>query len=111
MKQILITLTSLLLVLSCNKSEQSEDIPQCIEEKIKDFKTKTVCDLSQVAQYMFQNQTVFVFDNQPCCCDFTGEVLDSNCKVLGSLGGIAGLFKINGEDFSKATFIRVVWKK
>ncbi|MBK7637654.1 MAG: hypothetical protein IPJ13_27730 [Saprospiraceae bacterium] len=110
MKHILIIFTALLFTLSCSKSESENSIPDCLDKKISTFKDNLICDRAQVKQYLFQSKTVFVFDNQQCCCDHFSEVMDANCKLMGNLGGIASLTKINGDDFSKATFVNVVWK-
>lgn len=94
--------------LGCTKESEID----CVNEKIKSFKEQAVCDMSVVKQYTFQGNTVYVFDNTACCCDHTAEVIDSQCKVLGTLGGFAGFNIINGLDFYKhATQEKILWKK
>jgi len=41
----------------------------------------------------------------------TAEVMSSDCVSLGFLGGFIGNTKINGEEFSSATFIKTIWQK
>jgi len=41
----------------------------------------------------------------------TTEVISSDCNSLECLGGITGNLKINGAEFSPATFIKTTWKK
>lgn len=53
---------------------------------------------------------MYVLNHGTCGADLTDEVLDANCKHLGSLGGITGNIKINGEDFRTARQVRIVWK-
>lgn len=56
-------------------------------------------------------KTVYVFDQGPCGNDMTSEVVDSECKNLGYLGGITGNKEINGQDFSSAEFVKTIWEK
>lgn len=46
-----------------------------------------------------------------CGADMTSEVIDSECNRLGFLDGESGITKINGEEFSHATFVKIIWKK
>jgi hypothetical protein len=39
------------------------------------------------------------------------RVISSDFKSLGYLGGIAGKTKINGVEFSTATFVKTTWQK
>lgn len=52
---------------------------------------------------------VYVYDPGTCGADQTSEVTNTKCETLGYLGGITGNNKINGEDFSSATFKKTVW--
>jgi len=38
------------------------------------------------------------------------DVYDTDCNNLSFLGGIQGNSEINGKDFSKATFVKTIWK-
>jgi len=66
---------------------------------------------ANVQQYAFQGQTVFVFDMGICGADLTSDVVDSECNLLGRLGGFVGNTIINGEEFSNAKYIRTVWSR
>jgi len=82
-----------------------------MNSKVDDFK-KSDCEKGAcVKEYLFQNQTVFVFDQMKCGADMTSEVFDEDCNSIGYLGGISGNSKINGVDFSDANFVRTVWEK
>ncbi len=77
--------TNLLIFSSCKKHDQT-----CIEELFDGFKTNSGCFESQIDEYLFSNKTVYVFENQFCCCDHTSDVYDTDCNNLGFLGGIQG---------------------
>lgn len=100
----------LILLMGCSKSDKIKSIPDCINQKIEMFSTRPVCDYSSVEEYVFQNNQVYVFDNQRCCCDVNSEVFNSDCVLLGYLGGFVGNFTINGEDFQNAKLVRTLWK-
>lgn len=108
--KLLLVLVLCIHLYGCSKDRDSS-LPACIHKKIEEFKSTKICDQSRVDEYEFQKKRVFVFENQYCCCDFTSEVLDSECGYLGSLGGFIGNNKINNEDFSNAKFIKTHWKQ
>lgn len=60
-------------------------------------------------EYEFQGKRVYTFFQGNCGADMATGVVDDKCKSLGSLGGITGNTKINGEDFSNAKFKKTVW--
>lgn len=93
---------------SCKKSDK---IPDCINTKINEFKNTAIYEQgSNVEEYTFQNNLVYVFNQGNCGADFTSEVFDDNCNSLGYLGGITGNTIINGEDFSNANFEQIIWQ-
>lgn len=94
---------------ACKKSEET---PSCIDSKITEFKHVISCNQgTNVKEYKFQSNRVYVFDPGTCGADMTSEVMDENCNSLGFLGGIAGNNTINGESFDHAKYIRTVWKR
>ncbi len=99
------------LLISCSKDDVPSDVPSCIRTLIRDFsKNGGTCDGSAtVGEYSFEGQVVYAFNPGNCGADFGGNVYDSNCIVLGFLGGITGNTKINDVEFSTATLIRVIW--
>ncbi len=101
----------LIAFVGCRKNDIARGTPQCIEDKIQEFSRSSSCDDVLVKEYKFQGKAVYAFEPGTCGADMTTEVLDSDCKTLGHLGGFAGNTKINGEDFSSAKFVRVTWKK
>ncbi len=107
-----ILLLAVLVLLSCNKLDLEKETPKCVENKIKNFDKEQSCDNGvNVKKYAFQGKTVYVFDPGTCGADMTSEVIDSDCNSLGFLGGISGNTKINGEEFSNATFEGIIWEK
>ena len=101
-----------LVFLSSCTLDIGPDTPGCIQDKIKEFnKAQIPCESGKnVKEYSFQNTMVYVFDPGACGSDMGLDVYDSACNYLGFLGGIAGISKINGEEFSNAEFTRIVWK-
>ncbi|HLG03296.1 MAG TPA: hypothetical protein VI731_06850 [Bacteroidia bacterium] len=112
MKTIVVLITSALLVISnCNKSDIAKGTPECVQKKIKEFDKSSSCNDARVKEYLFQGKHVFVFEPGTCGADMTSEVMDSGCSTLGYLGGISGNTKINGEEFSTAMYVKIVWEK
>lgn len=98
-------------LISCNKLDIENGTPTCVVEKIKSFNKSSICDDAEVSEYLFQGKTVYVFNSSNCFADLTSDVIDSECNKLGFLGGESGITRINGEEFSHATFVKTIWKK
>jgi len=111
MKRLLLLSTSATLFLSCNKLEIADNTPSCIQEKIKKFDKSTNCETASVKEFSYQGTSVYMFDLGNCGNDMQSEVLNADCKTLGSLGGNVGNNTINGESFSDAIFIKTIWEK
>ncbi|HTO16508.1 MAG TPA: hypothetical protein VLZ83_12105 [Edaphocola sp.] len=111
MKKLSMLLLIATVFTSCNKLHIEEGTPKCVEKKIKNFNKSTTCSDSKVDEYIFQGNTVYTFDPGNCGADMTTEVINSDCNSLGFLGGISGNTKINGVEFSTATFIKTTWKQ
>ncbi|MCF6352442.1 MAG: hypothetical protein L3J06_05485 [Cyclobacteriaceae bacterium] len=111
-KQLFLLLILSSVLISCDrKDEVDTTIPRCISNLIDEFKKTASCNDAKVDQYIFQNQSVFVFELGSCGADLQAKVIDRNCNNLGSLGGVAGNTRINGDDFANAVFVRTVWEK
>lgn len=103
-------LTVVIFFFGCSKIDLEDDVPSCLECKIDEIRQINACEKSNsVDEYLFQGKTVFTFSPN-CGNDMLATVIDSNCKEIGALGGIAGNFIVNGESFSNAVFVRNVWK-
>ena len=107
---LLLILSVSLFFTACNKGI-AKGTPACVKAKIKDFDKSSTCGSAHVDEFTFQGGTVYAFDPGTCGADMTTEVISSGCSSLGQLGGFAGNTKINGEEFSNATFVKTVWKK
>lgn len=95
----------------CAKLNIDKDAPSCIKDKIKKFNKGALCSDPSVKEYTFQGKTVYVFSDGTCGADMTSQVIDANCNNLGHLGGFAGNYTINGEDFSNAKYVKTIWQK
>lgn len=98
-----------MLLNSCRRDVLNDPIPQCMRSRIAQFASQDLCDGSDIKLYSFQGRMVYVFNAQSCYADGASEVVSEDCEGLGILGGIAGNMTIQGEAFSNAEFIRVVW--
>jgi len=94
-------------IAGCEDKGPIKNIPKCVASKVEGF--LPACPASAIDEYYFQDEFVYVFDDQMCCCDYQGVVVNSQCDTLGYLGGFAGQTVINNEDFSKAVFQRTIW--
>lgn len=96
----------------CKKLDIEKDTPRCIKREIKAFNKQQSCnDGVKVNEYTFQGKNVYVFDPGNCGADMIARVIDSECNSIGTLGGISGNTKINGEEFSNAVLERTTWEK
>jgi hypothetical protein len=108
---LFLAIVSLALVTSCKK-EKVRETPDCIWTKITAFDSTYNCVEAKVDKYLFQGETVYVFDPGVCSqADMTSEVINQNCETLGYLGGLIGNTTINGENFSSAQFQETIWYK
>jgi hypothetical protein len=110
-KYTTVALIAISIFSGCTKLDIERDTPKCIVKEIKNFKRPGMCDNAEVAVYTFQGKTVYVFSPGNCQVDSQADVLDEECKFLGSLGGFVGNTKINGESFSNAVFLKTIWSK
>ncbi len=99
------------MMYSCKERDADDEIPPCIRTLVNEFEASEMrCDDAHVRLYQFQGQKVYVFGPGSCGADRSAAVIDPNCNGLGTLGGITGNTKINGEDFSSAKLLREIWR-
>jgi len=86
---------------SCERLNLKEEVPDCIEDKIREFSNSDqVCDhVANVYRYIFQGKYVYVFDPGNCYADAIAPVYDENCNLLCGLGGFLGNTKCNDIEF------------
>jgi hypothetical protein len=99
-----------ILFLSCHKAEEiNTPIPACLNYSLIDLQ-KSGCNTgASLTEYTFQGKTVYCFNPGNCGADMAASVRDSNCTILGYLGGYDGNTKINGVDFATAVLVKVIW--
>ena len=111
--KITIGLILILCIVGCEKLNLKEDVPKCIEDKIREFRKSALsCDSdSQVIRYNFQGINVYVFDPGNCGADMSAPVYDDQCNTICTLGGLGGNVICNGERFDeKATDATLIWE-
>lgn len=101
----------LILLTGCQKDYVDNDIPEPIKNRIDaSMKQSLLCSDATVNEWAFQNIRVYGFSSGSCMSEPTASVYDANGNLLCSLGGFSGNTSCNGEPFSKATFLRTIWK-
>ena len=100
---------------SCRKP-LDKDAPSCLHESIKKLKKSMVASKNaSITEFLFQEKLVYLIDGgcdcANCCADMSVGVVDSDCNIIGELGGFFGKTIINGEQFSNAEYIRTVWSE
>jgi hypothetical protein len=100
-----------LLLLLCFSCNQHNEIDTCIEERIADFGAEICSENATVKKYLFQGKSTYAIHPGNCGADMSDEILDSDCNLLGYLGGFAGTTTINGEDYyANATLEETIWQ-
>lgn len=97
----------------CQNTDLEEDIPGCIQQKIKEFDESIIsCDSgATVYRYLFQGQFVFVFNPGNCIADGAASVYDEKCNLICSLGGLIGNIMCNGDNFGENSADEtLIWK-
>jgi hypothetical protein len=100
-----------MVFVNCKKIEI--DTPDCITDLIANTEHNVfMCETgASVDEYLFQGNLVYVIEPGNCGDDMLAPVFDSNCKMIGALGGFAGNILINDVRFDKyAVFQRKIWK-
>jgi hypothetical protein len=95
----------------CRKTGKNE--PDCINDLIKNSANNMfLCDTgAHVDEYIFQGNQVYVFDPGNCGADMQAPVYDSNCMLIGALGGFTGNILINNIPFHLyAKFQKTIWR-
>ena len=109
----LIGLFCLIGILGCEDLDLYEDVPQCIEKQIKEFRdTETTCDSgAKVYRYEFQGMEVYLFDPGNCHADMQAPIYDAECNILCALGGFTGNIMCSEVVFADhATNETLIWE-
>ena len=103
----------LLPLLSGNCKKTEAVTPDCINSLTRNIEhTVFMCETgASVDEYLFLGKLVYVFDPGNCGADMQAPVYDTNCNMIGALGGLIGNILINNVRFDKnAVFQRTIWK-
>ena len=102
---------ALLLILSCNKTEQlSRDISACVRYGIDSALSKPKGSLFvKIDAYNYNGAKVYLY--YAGCCDRYNELKDENCNYLFSpSGGFSGAGDgMHPNFFSDASFYATIW--
>ena len=109
MKNFKIIILSIgLLLLSCDKSDETKHIPECIQSLIDKYETDEVVLVSKIEKYLYNDEDVFLSSMRDNIDDGMDVVLSSSCQIICEFGGIAGL-NTCPDFFETAIFVEVVW--
>ena len=111
MKAFLKLFIFLLISSGCNNEDIPKEVPNCINDKIKNIKEQTVWNPpAKIYQYQYKGETVYYIP--PRCCDIMSTLYDEDCNIICSPdGGIAG----NGDGicpdfFTNRTDEKLIWE-
>jgi hypothetical protein len=116
-REILLLFTGLLVLAGCQKEEVSgrekvsEDIPDCIENKIQEMAQAPVANPpAKVYLYRYKGKTIYYIPAK--CCDFPSLLVDAACNTICSPdGGLSGKGDGTCPDFiSTRTDERLIWE-
>lgn len=89
-------------IISCERLDLKENVPDCIENKILEFSESSLCDQgASVYRYVFQNKFVYVFYPGNCGADMMATVYDQDCNAICGLGGFTGNVMCEGVRFDE----------
>ncbi|MBC8045418.1 MAG: hypothetical protein H7Y00_01340 [Fimbriimonadaceae bacterium] len=92
-------------IISCSKD------PDCIQNKIEDFKTATVCESAKIHKYKYEGNYYYAFNEEVCCCDMQSFWYDEKCNLVCTTGGIAPGINECDIPVDSLEFIETVWEK
>ena len=111
MKYIIPLLLISVFLFSCEKDDHP-CLPPCLAPIIGDIAEYPCDSTGRIIQYKFMKDMVYYIDPGFCYFDQLYDVIDSDCEVIGQLGGISGISTINDvEFFDNAEFIAVIWEQ
>jgi len=103
--RVLVILVGLVLF-SCDNNVV--DYPDCLQESIDAaLNREPTSPGSYIKKWLFEQQEVYEINMQQGFADGMTSIVDENCELICSIGGIAG-FVCDG--FDQAEFIETVWQ-
>lgn len=111
MKNFLSVILIIFYAIGCNDDDHV-CLPNCLVDEIAFLGEHHCDDSANITQYRFQKSIVYLIDPGNCADDQSYDVINSECEVIGRLGGIGGNEEINGVDFfDNAKQLGVIWEK
>lgn len=92
------------------EKESQNEVSNCIEQKIEEFKNKPVTNPPMsIYQYTYNNTSVYLVSAP--CCDRYSILYDQNCNIIcHPSGGITGKGDGKCNDFfKKRTDEKLIW--
>ena len=109
--KILFGIMGLLFLFSaCKKLEINEDVPTCIEKKIKDISNQDKWNPpAEVWKWEANGELYYYFSSN--CCDEFNFIYNENCDVICAPdGGFTGTGDGNCPDLEMQSIKSIVWK-
>lgn len=109
-KRFILFIGVILLVSNCNESDNSNDLPSCIDSKIVEILSNEITNPpTQIWKWMDNGDTYFYITSD--CCDQFNYLLNENCEIVCAPdGGITGNGDGNCPDFSPNLRKTLIWE-
>ena len=110
MKRWLIYTLLLFSTLACNKPNLEEDVPFCINNRIKKIMKEPVLNPpGEVWKWETNSETYYYFSSG--CCDQLNYLYDDKCnEVCAPDGGFTGMGSGNCPEFDSTLTKTLIWK-
>ncbi len=107
MKKTALIILLAVSALGCPNKDKSD----CIQDKIATFENDNWAN-GKITRYTFQGADVYFLNDGSFIADGLFEVVDEDCNIICSLGGLAGITECNGEIFDDvAVEEEVIWEE
>ena len=109
-KRTLFFVGILFLVLSCNDSDNDDNIPSCIKNKIAVFKNNEITNPpTQIWKWDTEGKTYYYITSD--CCDQYNYLYNDNCEIVCAPdGGFTGKGDGNCPTFTNEIIKTLIWE-
>lgn len=107
MKQLLIFLLLSITFLSCG----SDDLPECIDAILDDFRVTACPGQGELTTWRFRGGLVYCFDWGACLPEQFVEIYDAECNLICELGGPDFIDVCAGSEWASAEFRAVEFRQ